>query len=84
MYTVNDIIVVGKSYQTKDGKYKTKESSSSWYLDANGKKVEYNKGYSYWYDDVIKIGNTSYDYLFFIGKEGIKNAVEVLNRVLND
>ena len=83
MYTVNDIIIVNKSYQTTDGKYKSKTTSPSWYLDANGKKVEFNKGYTYWYDGESRLGNTSYDYFFFIGKEGIKNAVNVLNNVLN-
>lgn len=82
MYTSNDIKIVGKNYQTTDGKYQTKTSSPSWYLDANMKKKEFNVGYAYWYDNDGRLGNTSYDYLFFTGKEGIERAVEKLNKVL--
>jgi hypothetical protein len=83
MYSKEDIKIVGKSYQTTDGKYQTKTSSSSFYYDAKGDKKEYNKGYNYWYDnDGMRLGSTSYDYLFFIGKDGISNAVNVLNSVI--
>lgn len=59
--------IVGKSYQTLDGKFHTKASSSD---------------FIYWFsEDNIKQGSTSYDYLFFLGKEGIASALEVLNRV---
>ncbi len=82
MYTSNDITILGNTYRTKDGKFFSKTISSSWYLDSNKQKVEYNKGYSYWYDKDQRLGSTSYDYFFFTGKEGIEKAVEVLNRVL--
>jgi len=84
MYTSEDIKIAGHSYQTKDGKYQTKTTSSSWYLDGDGKKVEFNKGYAYWYDESgSRMGSTSYDYLFFNGEEGIDSAVKVLNEVIS-
>ena len=68
MYTSNDIKIVGKSYQTKDGKYHTRT---------------FTGGYAYWYENDEKQGHTSYDYLFFIGKEGVESALKVLNKVIS-
>lgn len=82
MYKSDDIKIVGNSYQTKDGKYQTKTSSPSFYYDDKGYKKEVHKGYAYWYNTEGRLGSTAYDYLFFIGKEGINNAVKVLNKVI--
>ena len=68
-YKVSDIKIIGKSYRTSDGKYFTKADGSD---------------YSYWYEDQFRLGNTGYDYLFFIGKEGNERALEVLNRVISE
>lgn len=82
MYSTSDINIIGKSYQTKDGLYHTTTSSPSWYYKPDGKKVEYNVGYAYWYDGTLRMGHTSYDYLFFTGKEGIERAIALLNKLL--
>ena len=82
MYTSEDIKIIGHSYQTSDGKFKTKTTSPSWYLNSDKEKVEFNKGYAYWYENDGRLGHTSYDYLFFIGKEGIEKAVELLNKLI--
>ncbi len=82
MYTAKDINIVGKAYQTKDGKYHTKTWGPSWYYEPDGTKKEYNIGYAYWYDGTLKMGSTSYDYLFFDGKNGIEKAVELLNKLI--
>ena len=77
-----ELKIVGKSYQTADGKYHTKTTASNFYRNEKNEKVEYNKGYTYWFDENnIKQGSTSYDYFFFLGKEGIPAALEVLNKV---
>lgn len=81
MYTTNDIKIVGKSYHTKDDEYKTKVSTS-WFYDDHGTRVYYNVGYSYWYNGNIRLGHTSYDYLFFNGKEGIDDVVKLLNKLI--
>ena len=73
-YKVSDIKIIGKSYRTSDGKYFTKADGSD---------------YSYWWDEndgktQFRLGNMGYDYLFFIGKEGIESALKVLNRIISE
>lgn len=68
-YEISDIKIIGHSYKTNDGKYFTK---------ADG------QGYSYWYEEEFRLGNTAYDYLFFVGEKGFEGAVKVLNRVISN
>ena len=96
MYTIKDIVVTNAHYTTRKwyhgrngnpSEFQYGKSTALCFTTKDGKYTTGtpdSDGYSYWQivSNGVRIGNTSYDYIFGCDK-GLAGAVEVLNKIIS-